>query len=49
MKNGSGNWTLPLEFRRHREDIITAFKIWKLYPDLKYYSTSNPTDEFVWI
>ena len=34
---------LPLQFRSHREDIITPFKICKFYPDLTYIcSASNP-------
>ena len=31
-----------LQFRRHKEDIITAFKICKFYPDLKYIFSFQP-------
>ena len=31
-----------LEFRRYREDVITAFKVCKFYPDLKYIFSFQP-------
>ena len=39
-------WELDLpslQFRRHREDIITDLKICKIYPDLKYIFNFQPS------
>ena len=46
LKNGSGkgNGASLSPVRRHREDINTAFKICKFYPDLKYKFSFQPRE-----
>ena len=43
-KNGSGDWTFPPSSSEGTEDIITAFKICKFYPDLKYIFSFKPRE-----